>query len=412
MNYQPLSKLFYSDKNYNNIFNLRFNSENTIHLDFDIKDNNAFFMITPYIFDKTIDIYKTDKIILKLCNKLPDVALEQITFRSLVDEIILSNDIEGISSTRKEVFSVLNELENKSIENKANKNRLDGLVNKYVLLKSNKTLQFSSCDDIRQLYNELVFEEIKKDNPENLPDGKIFRKESTSVVTATQKEIHRGVYPESKIIECMEKALKILNDNSLQTIFRIAIFHYLFGYIHPFYDGNGRTSRFISSYLLSKEFEPIIAYRLSYTIKENIISYYNAFKICNDKNNKGDLTPFVEMFVNIINISMKQLEKSLETKIEKLKFYENKIFILPNGTNKKYRNLYFLLIQASLFSENGIHTKDLLEMENVSRNTLNSRLDLVDENNLLISNRFGNTLYYMLDLEKFDDIIKEQFKLK
>ena len=107
-----------------------------------------------------------------------------------------------------------------------------------------------------------------------------------SVESATQKEIHRGIYPESKIIECMEQALKVLNANEMDELFKVAVFHYLFGYIHPFYDGNGRTSRFISSYLLSKEFEPTIAYRLSYTIKENIKEYYQAFKICNDRHNK------------------------------------------------------------------------------------------------------------------------------
>lgn len=84
----------------------------------------------------------------------------------------------------------------------------------------------------------------------------------------------------------MNKALAILNDKSIECVFRISIFHYLFGYIHPFYDGNGRTSRFISSYLLSKEFESIIGYRMSYSIKENINDYYKAFKVCNDPKNK------------------------------------------------------------------------------------------------------------------------------
>lgn len=93
----------------------------------------------------------------------------------------------------------------------------------------------------------------------------------------------------------MEKALQFLHTDSCDYLLRIAVFHYLFGYIHPFYDGNGRTSRFISSYLLSQKLNSSIGYRLSYTIKEHLPQYHEAFKICNHYNNKGDLTPFAEM---------------------------------------------------------------------------------------------------------------------
>ena len=65
----------------------------------------------------------------------------------------------------------------------------------------------------------------------------------------------------------MTKGLNILNNDEYDYMIRIAVFHYIFGYIHPFYDGNGRTSRFISSYLLSKNLLPIVSYKLASTIK-------------------------------------------------------------------------------------------------------------------------------------------------
>ena len=74
-----------------------------------------------------------------------------------------------------------------------------------------------------------------------------------------------------------EKTIKAAVDSALaqtyeniEILIRISIFHYLIGYIHPFYNGNGRLSRFVSSYLLSRDLEPLLSYRLSYTIKENI----------------------------------------------------------------------------------------------------------------------------------------------
>ena len=199
----------------------------------------------------------------------------------------------------------------------------------------------------------------------------------------------------------MERALHFLNDDAIEPLFRTAIFHYLFGYIHPFYDGNGRTSRFISSYLLSKELNPLIGYRISYTIKDHINQYYNAFKICNDSRNKGDLTPFVEMFMEIVDISAKQLRVALEKRVYQFNYYLSSIEKLPgyNNNPKDMSNLYSLLIQAALFSEFGISRKELENEMRLSYNTLRSRLAFIPKE-LLIEIRQERQIYYMLNLDE------------
>lgn len=402
MSYQPLSKLFYSDRtHYDEIYQARFNSEYATHLDFVISGSPAFFILEPSLHHKIIEIYKADKRIKRLRDELPGVAIRQFTIRSLVDEIVLTNDIEGVYSSRREINSILSELQTKN-----KKKRFKGLVQKYYMLQKEETLTFRTCQDIRELYNDLVYDEVAEDNPHNLPDGEIFRKGSVSVESATQKEIHRGVFPESRIIECMNQALKVLEDTDIDEPFKAALFHYLFGYIHPFYDGNGRTSRFISSYLLSKEFEPTIAYRLSYTIKENIKTYYQAFKICNDKHNKGDLTPFIIMFVDIIEESMKQLEEALQKRYQWLMHYRQGIQYLPNGLKDKYIALYDLLLQASLFSENGISTQEMISVMSISRATIVKRLKELSEFGLILKKTSGNSRYYNLNLEEVDKRMK------
>lgn len=170
----------------------------------------------------------------------------------------------------------------------------------------NESISFERPEGIRKIYDDIFGNEIN-----DLPDGKIFRKESVSVHSSAGKEIHRGLYPESKIIEAMSSSLDFLNNNKTDILIRTAVFHYLFGYIHPFYDGSGRTSRFISSYLLSKELTGLIGYRISYTIKGHIKAYYDAFKECNHPDSRGDLTPFLEMFLTVIDISEKQLYEVL-----------------------------------------------------------------------------------------------------
>lgn len=408
MEYTPLSKLFYSDPdNYKAIYTEKFNSKYTIHFDFGIHGNQAFLVCEPELYNKIIDIYKTNTEVSKLRYFLPGKAIKQFSRRCLIDEIILTNDIEGVYSSRKEINSVLSDLKTKS-RNK----RFTGLVQKYVMLQEREELVLDTCENIRDLYDELVYNEIKKDDPENLPDGLIFRKDSTSVMSPTQKELHRGLYPESNIITYMNKALDILNDKSLQYVLRTSVFHYLFGYIHPFYDGNGRTSRYISSYLLSQEFDSLIGYRLAYSIKENIKKYYDAFKICNDTRNLGDLTPFVYMFVDILAKSMEQLYEALESRFNLLLRYYSRINVLPHGTATKYNNLYELLIQASLFSESGIDTKDLTNYLNISRDTLNKRLEILEKYNLLLKKIDGKIHYYSLDLTVIDEIYNEAQKAK
>ena len=77
--------------------------------------------------------------------------------------------------------------------------RLYGLVQKYNLLKNSEKISIHNCSDIRNIYNELVSEEIKNNDPLNLPDGIFFRKKSVSVYNSHMKEIHRGISGETEI---------------------------------------------------------------------------------------------------------------------------------------------------------------------------------------------------------------------
>ena len=406
MEYVTLNKLYYKDNSeYERIYNERFNSEYAHHIDFKIGDNSAFFLVTPYIHNMMIDIHKIDKRVYALCEELPRKAIKQFSLRCLIDEIILTNNIEGVHSTRREISNVIENL------GKDDKNaRFKGLVQKYVTLRKGEEISIETCEDIRKIYDDLVLPEIKNDEPDNIPDGIIFRKDSVSVQSRTQKEIHRGLYPESKIISAMERALKFLNDENEDLLFRTSVFHYLLGYIHPFYDGNGRLNRFISSYMIANELEPVLSYRLSYTIRENLTKYYDAFRICNSPQNKGDLTPFVEVFIEIILEAINALAEALEKRVFLLNRYTNQIPYLPGTGDETCCYLYDYLIQAALFSEHGISTKELLSCLNKSRETLKKKLRIISDAKLLKVERIKQEKYYGIDLDALDEYIewKEQ----
>lgn len=397
MKKMPLKKLFHIDREaYKSEYEKRFNDDDTVHLDIEISGNAAFLCQTKEMFGSIISIERTNTKIVNMCSVLPEKALIQYRTRCLTDEIVLTNNIEGVHSTRKEINEILSDLSTKD-----RKKRFVGLVKKYVTLSQNEEIPLRTGRDIRKIYDDIFYDEINATDPSNLPDGTIFRKNNVNVYSPTQKVIHTGVHPESEIISIMDKSLNFLANADCDILIRIAVFHYLFGYIHPFYDGNGRTDRFISSYLLSKHLNDLIGYHISYTIKENIHKYYDAFDICNHPLNKGDLTPFAEMFLSLVDISMKQLYDEIKSRLDKLNFYRGVCPILPNADHKDIVTLYYVLIQAALFSEDGISQKELEDFLNASYSSVRNKLSSIPAD-LLIKNTRERHAYYMLDLDKVD----------
>ena len=402
MKYEELRKIFYRDReNYTSVYEKRFHADNTIRLDFEINGNQAFICQTEEVYSLIFDILTLDKEIYGIRMRLPAKASEQYSNKCLIDEIILTNNIEGVHSSRKEIGDALHELEEQS-ERKGRRNMFFGLVKKYYRLLSREPVSIRTCQDIREIYDQIVLEEVTASNEYNAPDGAIFRKELSEIYNSSGKVIHRGVYPETEIIRMMQNALSFLNDTDVNILVRICIFHYLFEYIHPFYDGNGRTGRFILSYFISEHLEYLLAFRISGAIKESLREYYGAFTSGGDQKNLGDLTPFLITMLTLIKSASQDLKDSLSEKYCKWKAYE-KCFARINIPDKDgYYTLFDYLVQAALFSEIGISSQELLGLMSISQNTLKKRLDVFESLGLLITVKNRNRKYYTIDVAGLD----------
>ena len=176
-------------------------------------------------------------------------------------------------------------------------------------------------------------------------------------------------------------------------------------YIHPFYDGNGRLGRFILSYCISESFERLVAYRISETIKENISKYYTAFSTCNDPRNLADLTPFLIMMLSMIASAMEDLKRSLQEKLLSLERYLSVVPRLHQYQTSEMATLYSILIQASLFSEKGISTQELISIFDTNYTTLGKRLAIVKDQELLSVEKYKNKKYYAMKLQELDDML-------
>lgn len=393
MEYELLSKIFYKKPTeYESIYDARFNSEASIKLPIKIHENVGFIFNTNEITKLLVKIYKTINKINLLRTHLPNIAINSYIIKSLKDEIALTNEIEGVRSTRKEIEDAIDSIKNDK------STRFKGLVDKYFKLISNEIIPLNNCEDIRTIYDALVLPEIEK---ENLPDGILFRKEPVQVVSATQKEKHRGIMPESKIIESLDLCLDFLKNDDIDNLIKISAFHYLFGYIHPFYDGNGRTSRFISSYLIKNELDVLLALKLSYTVKNNINKYYKAFDVCNDRKNKGDITFFVVTFLELLSQASNDLYTKIADLNDQLNYYNNIINTLVNEKvlNDKQAKCIFILCQNRLFDDTYMNMNTLTELLEKSDTTTRKILKSLESKNLLVKSRNKNQYLYSANLD-------------
>ena len=394
MNYELLSSLYYKGKEeYEKEYNDRFNSIASKRLNISIEENQCFYILTEEVVNKLYNVMVLNQKLDKLTSEIPRIALQRYIKKCLIGEIVLTNEIEGVVSTRKDINEILENVEDKN-------KRLTGLVNKYLNLCSEENIDIITCNDVRNIYNDLLWEGISEDDKLNLPDGVYFRKEGVDVLSPFKKVIHKGVMPEEKINLMMTQALNILNDRDIIPILRVAIFHYLFGYIHPFYDGNGRTSRFISSYLLSKELNTLTGFGLSYAIKENISQYYKGFKTVNEKKNKGDLTPFIISFLDILSKELESLNNSVVKRINIINRY-SKVIEVMEKKDKQKQNIIFVIFQETLFGEAGIDVSSLVEFTETSKYKVTQVLKEYDD--MLIKNKIGRKNYYSFDLDAVDE---------
>lgn len=399
MKFEPMHKIYYKQaSNWQRILDNRRNSESSISLPIPIHEYNrrntydAFFMYHPVLVQLLLSLEAKRSAFINVVAKVPNVMILHVMNTFLSTEIKASNDIEGVYSSRKEIKAAIENSENDTL-------RFSSIIAKYrSILDNPHGFKFESSQDIRGLFDDIISDEI---DAKNQPDGKLFRRDSVDIVNHQDKIIHRGTLPESRIITELDQALEILNDEDLVLPIRVAIFHYYFGYIHPFYDGNGRTNRFISTAYLAKYFHPLVALRLSAVINNNKKQYYDAFKMTTSEINGGDVTTFVIAFISLIEKTIDSAMELLDKRINRLMEEQEKLkvfFSAEKITDSLLQDIYFLLLQARLFSLGaGISKAEIMNACGKSRGTIFTRFKQIPKE-YLIKVKHGRTESFMLKM--------------
>lgn len=203
---------------------------------------------------------------------LPETVVRKLREQLQIEMTYNSNAIEGNSLTLKETFLVINEgitIKGKPLKDHLEaKDQYEALSFLYDLVGKDTKPTVSEIL-IRQLH-ELV---VKKTEEEWA--GK-YRNGNVIIVGANHTPPDASTVP-----LLMRDLIKWYSSNyrKYHPIELSAIFHHKLVYIHPFFDGNGRTARLIMNILLMKH-----GYPLTVVLKNDRSKYYRALANADKEN--------------------------------------------------------------------------------------------------------------------------------
>ncbi|HFL3546361.1 TPA: Fic family protein [Clostridioides difficile] len=272
-------------------------------------------------FDNKELYYHETENILNLINEIDKLTSSKI-FKIIEDkndlalESYYSSVIEGAFSNRKIAKSII-----RGKMKPSNKSE-------YMIYNNHRALEYG-LDNLDELYSHKFIYDLHHILGENCLDSEEYeyRTEKVYVCDSKGEIIHTGLEP-LKIYDFMSKLIDFMENSKVSNLIKSAIIHFYFVYVHPFSDGNGRTSRALSYlYLIDKGYDTFKEFSISYMISKNRTKYYKAIL---DVENKGNnLTVFIEFMLKSIIQSINEMRnmhdrKSLES-ILKEELFENDI---------------------------------------------------------------------------------------
>ncbi|MDK8328114.1 Fic family protein [Gardnerella vaginalis] len=307
------------------------------------------------------DIANTEKNIEEEWNKLLPFAQREYLMQLIAKEVQNTNIIEGVHSTRKELSKALDAA---GAQNKHT--RFSEFTKLFLELADSKkksvaesAVESNECgtsipqtlQDIRKIYDRIMQGEL---GVKDIPDGEIFRSGKVSIRDGADNVIHNGDATETEIQEHLTELLHLMNSNEVPTLIKACMCHYAFESVHPFYDGNGRTGRFLLALQLHEQLSMPTILSLSSIIYAEKSGYYAAFSKAQELFNCNDLTMFCCKMLEYIVKAQSEVLNYITLQVNQTIYCMNKLFELSKKTeiSKVQYEVMTILLQNKLFSYN------------------------------------------------------------
>ncbi len=353
MSYKSLVDVFYADSSadrFNNVDRLareRLMAESTFRTGIETPTGELFLAVPRELSLLNEKVLRYERRISRLRSDLPAVADAALVRKLVVDEVVSTNSLEGVHSTRRQISEVLSAVERNRSQGETR--RFREFVNLYLGISDPGRSFPKTPEDIRAVYDRVMRGE---DLGDDAPDGRLFRRGEVEVIGTGGKVLHRGLYPESAIVKGLEQMLSIVESRDIPETYSAIVGHYVFEYVHPFYDGNGRTGRYLLALYLSRPLSMLTSLSLSRVLAENRASYYRSFKKAEHPKNYAELTSFVMNVLESVHVAQAELDTALQTSRDLLREAESRLDSVreSEGLSEKEAGVLYLLVQIALFA--------------------------------------------------------------
>lgn len=287
-----------------------------------------------------------------------------------------SSAIENIITTHDDLYrSELNLKSLRSLEAKEVQNYISALKGGFSLISQ------------KELLTNSIIKEIQKTLERNRAG---FRKlPGTTLKNAyTGEVIYTPPQDFDTISRLMRELEMFINDHTISNydpLVKMAIIHFQFESIHPFYDGNGRTGRIINILylILNKLLDLPILYLSSYIIKFKS-DYYRLLQKVRDENDWEEWVLYIIRGVE---------ETSIET-IKLIKAITNQMRDMKRQLRDNYK-FYNQDLLNNLFKHPYTKIEFIMDDLKVSRVTAASYLNALSEDGILRKEKLGRRNYYV-----------------
>ena len=287
-----------------------------------------------------------------------------------------SSEIENIVTTHDELYRSM--VSNSNISNAAKevKRYREAIYKGLELIKTHKLLLTRHIVEIQS---------ILEDNNAGIRKqaGTTLKNEQTGEIIYTPPQDY------NTILDLLHNLEEYINDptiDSYDPLVKMAIIHYQFESIHPFYDGNGRTGRIINILylILNNLLDLPVLYLSSYIIRTKS-DYY---KLLNAVRTQDAWEEWILYILTAVEETSKESVKLIEA-ITKL-IQETKIEL-----RNKLPKLYSKDLLEVLFKHPYTKISFLVEELNINRKTASLHLRAIEEIGILESVKMGRDVYFI-----------------
>jgi len=320
---------------------------------------------------------------------------KELIFDTLLSEAFHSSSIEGAHSTKKRTEEIIK----KQLTPEDKSERM--IFNNY------KALEYIFDNKEQKLDDEFVLslhKMISEDTLDEKEDEGVYRNGGVDITTATQKVIFRPTSNIEKMMKMINKLYLFTNSNNddckleyIESIYKIISFHFLYGYIHPHFDGNGRTLRVLFTHILGQNgFDMFYYISLSEIIhlsEKRKKEYEKAF--IDVEENELDLTYFIYYIQDIMIEALQVLDDRVF-----LYFRESIVFdkVEDESINLTKRQKDILKIIARNKRAFAMTSKEIAKRFKLSPQTVLRDIKFLIDFKLLRKKQTGLKIYYELDI--------------